>query len=51
MQKFEHAEDDLLNVLQYEPKNIESKRELEKLIAKMKVKVIEVIRCKISDYC
>lgn len=35
MQKFDLAEDDLLKVLQFEPKNMESKKELEILRTKL----------------
>lgn len=42
MQKYEYAEEDLLKVLQYEPKNIESKSQLEKLRSKMNKKLEEV---------
>lgn len=38
MQKFEHAENDLLKVLEYEPRNVESKGELQKLRSKMNKK-------------
>lgn len=42
MKKFEHAEHDLLKVLEYEPKNAESKAQLEKIKSNKKVKQVRI---------
>lgn len=43
LKKYEHAENDLLQVLQYEPKNAESKKQLEKVRAMMSKKEEKVV--------
>lgn len=50
LQKFEHAEADLLSVLEYEPKNMESLKQLQDLRNKTNKREENVVGIKITHY-